>query len=213
MTASVLLIRHPESAWNQRGRYQGQIDTPLSYLGLIQASLVARRLRRERIDAVLCSPLHRARVLADVIARVHRLIPQVDHRLTEIGHGIWEGLFRHEVEQRFPDMYRTWQEAPHTVTFPGGESLRAVHDRAVPVVADVLAQPGDGHTVIVTHDVVARLVVAAAQERSLEAFGQVSLENAGITTLTGPHLAGSLRHLNDTTHLGMRRVSIGGQAL
>ncbi len=57
MCTTVLLIRHPESAWNCRGIYQGQRDIPLSPLGRIQAELVAARLAREQLSGVVCSPL------------------------------------------------------------------------------------------------------------------------------------------------------------
>jgi broad specificity phosphatase PhoE len=117
------------------------------------------------------------------------------------------------VQERFPDMYATWIERPHEVTFPGGESLQDVHDRSVPLVADVLARPGDETWVVVTHDTVARLVVAAAHGNPVVGFGDVSLENAAITTLVGPGLLESVQHVNDVEHLGEHRVNLGGQAL
>ncbi len=213
MQTTVLLIRHPESAWNRKGIYQGQRDITLSPLGRVQAELVAARLSRERIAAIVCSPLRRARMLAQAIARYHHLSPQADERLTEIAHGSWEGLSRDEVRARFPEMYGTWTEEPHVVQFPGGESLSDVHSRSLEPIAELLAK-GDGKTyVVVTHDTVARLVIAAATERPLEGFASVSLENAGITTLVGPDLVGSVRHVNDVEHLGEHRVNLGSQAL
>jgi probable phosphoglycerate mutase len=213
MPTTVLLIRHPESAWNRKGIYQGQRDIPLSPLGRIQAELVAARLGREHLRGVVCSPLRRARVLAQAIARYHHLTPQPDERLTEISHGSWEGLSRDEARERFPEMYQTWTARPHEVLFPGGESLRDVHDRAVQPLAELLARDDDDTWVVVTHDTVARLVIAAADERPVEGFSAVSLENAGITTLVGPSLVGSVRHVNDVEHLGEHRVNLGTQAL
>jgi broad specificity phosphatase PhoE len=67
--------------------------------------------------------------------------------------------------------------------------------------------------VVVTHDTVARLVIAAAQEEPVLGFSTVSLENAAITTLVGPRLVGSVHHMNDVEHLGEHRVNLGGQAL
>jgi broad specificity phosphatase PhoE len=110
-------------------------------------------------------------------------------------------------------MYQTWIEQPHEVTFPGGESLHDVHHRSVAPVEDILSRPGDETWVVVTHDTVARLVVAAAQEQPVVGFSSVSLENAGITTLQGPGLVGSIRQVNDVDHLGEHRVNLGGQAL
>jgi broad specificity phosphatase PhoE len=80
-------------------------------------------------------------------------------------------------------------------------------------VAELLQKDDDGTYVVVTHDTVARLVIAAATERPVEGFSSVTLENAGITTLVGPHLVGSVRRLNDVDHLGEHRVNLGAQAL
>lgn len=212
MTTIVLLIRHPESAWNRRGIYQGRQDIPLSPLGRMQAELVAARLAREHLAGVVCSPLQRARSLADAIGRYHHLTPETDPRLTEIGHGTWEGLTRDEVRVRFPGMYACWSARPEVVRFPAGESLAEVHDRAMPAIEGLLARPA-GTWVVVTHDTVCRLAVAAAQGRAVSGFADVRLENAGITTLIGPSFAGSVRHVNDVTHLGEHRVRLEAQAL
>ena len=40
---------------------------------------------------------------------------------------------------------------------------------------------------VATHDTVCRLVVAAADGEPVTGFSRVVLENAGITTLVGPH--------------------------
>jgi broad specificity phosphatase PhoE len=213
MPTTVLLIRHPESDWNQRGIYQGQKDIPLSPLGHLQAQLVAARLRGERLAGIVCSPLQRARSLAHAIAHHHALHPNPDHRLTEISHGEWEGLSRDEVRARFPDQYRAWLERPHAVSFPGGESLDDVHERSVPPIVDLLARPEGGTWVVVTHDTVARLVLAAARQEPVVGFSSVTVENAGITTLVGPTLIGSVRSVNDVTHLAGHRVDLEGQAL
>jgi probable phosphoglycerate mutase len=152
-------------------------------------------------------------VLADAIGRYHHCPPQPDERLTEIGHGAWEGLSRSDVERRFPDTYRVWLDRPHDVTFDGGESLQDVHDRSIPPIAELLARSGNETWVVVTHDTVCRLAVAAANQQPVWGFSAVGLENAGITTLVGPHLVGSVHHVNDVEHLGEHRVNLEAQAL
>lgn len=211
MSATVLLISHPESAWNRKGIYQGRKDIPLSPLGRMQAELVAARLSREHVSGIICSPLRRARTLAEAIARHHHTEPTPDERLTEISHGTWEGLSRHEVAERFPQDYSRWMDRPHEVTFPGGESLHDVHDRSIPPIQDLLQ--GEGTWVVVTHDTVARLAVAAAWGQPVTGFSSVALENAAITTLVGPNLQGSVQRVNDVDHLGELRVNLGSQAL
>jgi broad specificity phosphatase PhoE len=189
------------------------MDIPLSPLGRVQAELVAARLSRESITGIICSPLRRARMLAQAIARYHHLTPHPDDRLTEIGHGVWEGLTRDAIQEKYPEMYAEWSERPHDVSFPGGESLQMVHDRSIPPIAGLLARQGDEHWVVVTHDTVCRLAVAAAQCRPVAGFSDVGLENAGITTLVGPQLVGSVRQVNDVEHLGEHRVNLEVQAL
>jgi broad specificity phosphatase PhoE len=212
MSTTVLLIRHPESAWNRRGIYQGRRDISLSPLGRLQAELVAARLSLEHVSGIVCSPLQRARTLAETIGRYHHLEPQPDERLTEIGHGPWEGLTRDEVCEQFPELYAQWIESPESVKFPEGESLHEVHARCVPVLEGLLALPS-GTWVVVTHDTVCRLAVAAAQRQPVTGFASVQLENAGITTLVGPTLIGGVRHVNDVAHLGEHRVRLETQAL
>ena len=56
----LIIVRHGESEWNKIGRYQGQEDAPLSELGRQQAEALARRLQREKLDAIYVSPLQRA---------------------------------------------------------------------------------------------------------------------------------------------------------
>jgi phosphoserine phosphatase len=210
---TIMLIRHPESAWNKKGIYQGQIDTPLSPLGRLQAELVGARLSHESVTGVLSSPLKRALVLAKAIARYHHLPVETHDALTEISHGSWEGFARDEVKERFPEMYESWIDRPHEVTFPKGESLQNVHDRAITRVSKLLGTGGNDTWVVVTHDTIARLVIAAAWEQPVLGFSSVSLENAAITTLVGPSLVGSVRHVNDVGHLGQHRVDLEAQAL
>jgi probable phosphoglycerate mutase len=213
MSATVLLIRHPESAWNREGIYQGQKDTPLSSLGKRQARLVAIHLSSVPLTGVISSPLRRARDLASAIAAPHGLESTIDERLTEIAHGAWEGLRREDVLRRWPDTYNLWLERPHEVTFPDGESLWDVNVRCLAPIEELLARPTEETWAVVTHDTCARLAVAAARGRPIAGFLSVSLENAGITTLQGPTLAGSIRSVNDVEHLGEHRVDLREQAL
>ena len=46
----ILLARHGETPWNAEGRYQGQIDIPLSENGIRQAKLLGERLQDQEFD-------------------------------------------------------------------------------------------------------------------------------------------------------------------
>lgn len=159
----ILLARHGETPWNAEGRYQGQVDIPLSDIGIAQATALGRRLRDVRIDRAVASPLGRARQTAELAlgaARAGQLALDTD--LQEIAHGDWEGMLAGEIRARDPERLRAWREAPETVQMPGagGESLQQVFDRAWPAFAracDGLA--ADATVLVVAHDAVNRVLL------------------------------------------------------
>ena len=61
----ILLARHGATPWNAEGRYQGQIDIPLSPVGEGQARALGARLAEVRIARAVASPLSRARATAE----------------------------------------------------------------------------------------------------------------------------------------------------
>jgi broad specificity phosphatase PhoE len=70
--ALIYLVRHGETVWNQAGRQQGQLDSPLTPEGVAQARSAGRFLR-QILPAVAgivleTSSLGRARTTAEIIA-------------------------------------------------------------------------------------------------------------------------------------------------
>ena len=127
----ILLARHGETPWNAEGRYQGQIDIPLSPIGEAQAQALGARLASVDITRAVASPLSRAQRTAQLALgsdRAAMLLTEPD--LQEIAHGEWEGLLASEINEKDPSRLRAWREEPDTVLMPGGESLRLVLDRS-----------------------------------------------------------------------------------
>ncbi len=69
METTIYLIRHAQTECNASGRFQGWADIELNNCGLDQAESLAFRLKRIPMDAIFTSPLKRASVTADRIAR------------------------------------------------------------------------------------------------------------------------------------------------
>lgn len=160
----ILLARHGETPWNAEGRYQGQVDIPLSAVGIAQAAALGERLAGVRIDRAVASPLARATRTAQLAlgeTRAAQLL--LDEGLLEIGHGEWEGLLASEIAARDPERLHAWRHAPETVQMPGagGESLQQVQDRAWPALARACAGlAADDTLLVVAHDAVNRVVLA-----------------------------------------------------
>ena len=200
MTA-VYLIRHPQTTWNAESRYQGRLDAPLSPQGRRQARLLAAALKHQRFDVMYTSPLQRARALASEIAQASGSPLLVDERLTEIAMGPWEGLYREEIEESYPELYSRWYSDPEGVTFPGAESLSQVMSRACSSIADIFSAHPTGHVGVVSHSAVIRVLVIAALGLGLHSFHALHMSNAGITTLCGTEAPGSLLTLNSLDSL------------
>jgi phosphoserine phosphatase len=159
----ILLARHGETAWNAEGRYQGQIDIPLSNHGEYQAKLLSERLRDVSIDRAVASPLSRARCTAEIaLGDTRAAMLKLDEGLKEIAHGEWEGLLATEIRERDPARLTAWREQPESVLMPGegGESLQMVLDRAWPAFARACADlKADDTLLLVAHDAVNRVLL------------------------------------------------------
>lgn len=199
----ILLARHGETRWNAEGRYQGQMDIPLSAVGEGQARLLGERLQDVPITRAVASPLLRAKLTAELALQGHRagnLLLDAD--LQEIAHGEWEGLLASEIRERDPDLLGAWREAPESVQMPGGESLQQVLDRAWPALLRAMEGLGDDDTLlIVAHDAVNRVLLCRILGLPLSRLWTFRQAPTTINLLEGPN-ADRLEvvRLNDCNH-------------
>jgi broad specificity phosphatase PhoE len=147
----LVLWRHGRTEWNATGRFQGQLDPPLDEVGRNQASLAAPHLIAAGLPrddtVVVSSDLSRAAETAAVLTALLGVPLRLDARLREHGMGLWEGLTRDEVGERYPEQLADWM-AGRPVRGRGGEDPAAVSDRAVGALADL---PAARVAVVVTH--------------------------------------------------------------
>jgi probable phosphomutase (TIGR03848 family) len=106
-----------------------------------------------------------------------------DIRLAEVRYGEWEG--KHLSKLAKEPMWRTVQQYPSQVTFPGGESLRSVQARAVEAVrehdAAVRADHGDDAVwAVVSHGDVIKSILADALGCHLDLFQRIAVDPASV---------------------------------
>lgn len=198
----IILIRHGETTWNVEGRYQGQVDTPLSPRGIAQGKAAAEALRTIPIHAAIASPLSRARMTCEFAASLHGLSVLTDERLTEIAHGAWEGIHADEIEAKYPKEFHLWHTHPDEVQMPGGENLEEVRKRACSAINDIVKR-FEGQTVLAAaHDAVNKVLLCDFMGLPLSAFWQVKQDNACINVLEYESGRWRLVLMNSTAHLG-----------
>ncbi|MEE1754720.1 histidine phosphatase family protein [Streptomyces sp. SP18CS02] len=193
-----VLVRHGETTWHADNRYAGRTDVPLTGLGRRQAAALGTWAAGQRLDAVLCSPLSRARLTAEPAAAALGLAPRVDERLCELDFGRGDGLTRGEMAERFPAELAAFLDDPVAHHLPGGEDPAAAAERAIACLEEVADELPDGRVLVVAHSTLVRLVLCTLLGIRLSLYRQVfpALENGALTELRLRHGKASLLRLN-----------------
>ncbi|AQA10625.1 hypothetical protein GCM10009548_38170 [Streptomyces malaysiensis subsp. malaysiensis] len=180
-----VLVRHGETVWHAENRYAGRTDVPLTELGHEQAAALGAWAAGRRLDAVLSSPLSRARLTAGPAAAALGLTPRVDERLYELDFGRGEGLTRAEMRERFPAELDAFLADPVAHHLPGGEHPAAAAARAIACLTDIQRESPDGRVLVVAHSTLVRLVLCELLGIPLAHYRQVfpRLENGALTEL------------------------------
>lgn len=201
MTTEVLLARHGQTESNVTGFFMGWSDEDLNETGYAQARCLASRLAELPIASIYSSPLKRARNTAALIAGPHGLELKVLDELTEIRQGDWQGLHMDEISRRWPELWRQSRIDPSEVTLPNGESFQQVTGRAVRSFEKIVAENSDKRAVVVTHDVVVRVLVAHVLGATNSIYRRFEIGNASLSTVRVADGRTRLIALNDISHL------------
>ncbi|MDQ3248458.1 MAG: histidine phosphatase family protein, partial [Chloroflexota bacterium] len=150
-TTEIILVRHGETAWNVEERLQGQMDSPLTPLGLAQTQAVANRLQHETFTTLYSSDLVRTQQMARAIAALTNHAIVLDQRLREKHFGIVQGMLGDEVQAAYPEISRDYRAGSPDYVVPGGESTHQLLARGLAFVNQIAdRQPGE-KIVAVTH--------------------------------------------------------------
>jgi broad specificity phosphatase PhoE len=154
----VYLVRHGETEWNQTGRRQGQLDSPLSESGMMEVQRTAQRIESLPVDGVFSSPLGRAISTAQTYAHaLDQAITAVDD-LKELDHGDMAGMTNEEIERAFPGELVRRSRDKYQWRFPNGESYADADLRAASALR-LVAESGSSRPLIVTHEMIARMLL------------------------------------------------------
>lgn len=133
---TIYLLRHGETEFNTEGRYQGELDSPLTANGIEQVEHNARLLKMF-IDKpgeweLFSSPLGRAQQSTEIMCQVIGFDKGnviTDDRLKEVSVGKWAGLTIKEIEKSWPELMKNVNGYNWYFQSPDGESYDSVVKR------------------------------------------------------------------------------------
>jgi 2,3-bisphosphoglycerate-dependent phosphoglycerate mutase len=148
----IVFMRHGRSRADDEEVHEGRYDAPLTNLGRAQAERRAAELRETGIgfDAIIASPLKRARETAQIVSDVLNIGVELDDDWMEKDNGPLAGLPFQVAGARYPipDFHNPFQ--PHVVSADEGESTWSFHSRAARAIERVIRR-GVGSYLVVAH--------------------------------------------------------------
>lgn len=131
----LVLVRHGESVWNEKGLWTGWTDVELDEKGKEQARKAGAAIKDISFSLAFTAPLKRTQHTLDEIKEelVDKTFPNtIDSALLERDYGQLAGKNKWDVEkeygeEQFNEWRRGWDSRP-----PGGESLHDVSNRVIP---------------------------------------------------------------------------------
>ncbi len=153
MKTILFLTRHGQTEWNFEHKLDGQEDTQLTAKGIKQAQQLATHLKKEHIDAIICSPLSRSKKTAEMISDQVKAPIHEYKELIEIDCGKCTGRTKKEIKDIFPKLIKEWDEDTDP-QFPNGENMQDVENRVVPIFKKIVEQFKGKTIVMVGHGTV-----------------------------------------------------------
>ncbi len=135
-------VRHGQTDWNLTHRIMGSVDIDLNAEGERQAASARDKLASIKFDAIITSPLKRAKRTAEIIAKLHPDTPFiVAHELRERDFGSYEG------KPNNGDYYGLWQYSNEAAE---AETPKQLEKRIYPFL-DQIHQKYHGNVLLVGH--------------------------------------------------------------
>ncbi len=182
--AELYLIRHGQTEWNKAHRFQGQLDSPLTPVGVRQAAALAKRLQSVSFDAIYSSDLNRAYQTAKIIAVSHGKPIIKDQRLRERCYGIFQGLTRPEISDKYSEFYQAYKQDAFKFIIPGAESSEEIVERTMSCLNELAEKHLGQRILIVSHGGIIGRFLRMVLGIPLQTSRHFRVANTGINIFT-----------------------------
>lgn len=166
----IYVTRHGETVWNFENRLCGSTDIELTPKGIGQAQALAKTLGGRGIEAIIASPLKRARQTAQILAQAIGLPVQTDARLQEQNYGQLEGQSCNKpayIQQKYQICRK----------MPGGESPMQMAQRIYNALDEIIAKYQGKTVLLVCHGSAARVLNTYFEDMTQQEFEAFYTDN------------------------------------
>jgi len=199
----LILVRHGEAEGNINRRFHGHYNSHLTENGRLQVQRLAERLKKEEIDVLYSSDLDRAYETAKYIAKVKRLDIKVIEGLREIYGGAWENVPWADLPKQWPEAYDHWENKPHLLKMPDGESMVEFQNRVVKEVLKIIDENKHKSICVVTHGTAIKALLCFFYNKPLEEIINIRWhDNASFSVVHINEHTYNVVIEGDNTHLG-----------
>ncbi|MBR2508694.1 MAG: histidine phosphatase family protein [Lentisphaeria bacterium] len=166
----IIAVRHGETVANKTGVLQGQFNTALNEVGLMQADAIAARLKNRYFDIAYSSDLDRAMITGQKIVAYHpglELLPSPE--LREWNLGKLQGREYKDLIVEYPEVMQAFKKGG-SPDVPEGESVAEFHLRITTFLDRIAAENTGKRVLLVSHG-------GAMQRILVHAMGQIADKN------------------------------------
>ena len=197
----LVLVRHGETEWTERGLLHGRLDSPLSAAGRRHSEMTAGRLQGERFDALFSSPKGRAMQTAAILGQAIGLTPVPLDDLREADFGWLEGKPLSRID---PDGPGNKFLRPVVWLMRSLTAERPVHiaGRVTAAVETMTRQFPQGRLLVVTHWGIISMIMAQLVDQDPGKWrGRGPWAACGLSELHAVNGAWQVVRLNDHAHI------------
>lgn len=194
---TIYLLRHAQTSLpDEKKRFVGQTNPPLSLSGLLQSSHLASVLSHHDLQGIYCSDLLRSEETAHIIASEFGLKAQSLKAFREVSLGDWDGLSFDEVRDKYPHEFDERGKNIAYYRTPGGESFIDLRNRVLPEFFKILSD-GSGSIAIIGHAGVNRVILCHILSIPLEKMFIIKQDYATINTIIQSKMIFSVTAINN----------------
>lgn len=186
---TICLVRHGETDWNLKGKLQGRTDIPLNEAGILQAEECSEYLKSFVWDALVTSPLMRAKQTAEII-NIKIKVPLIEmEEFLERNYGDAEGLTLEERMRVYPDKI-----------YPNQEDQVSLRNRVMSGIEKIVEDFGERRILLVAHGAIINGILANLSNGEIGS-GKTKLMNACISSIHFHQEEWKIENYNQISHL------------